>query len=923
MSANDFQHIKARFHALLDLDSSLREASLNQLLITEPSVGREVQRWLDAFDDNDLRAEADRIDPLLGIRLGAFVLTRRLGAGGMGVVYLGERDDGEVVQCVAIKLPGRLALLAMADTRIARERQLLASVSHPNVARLIDAGHSAQLGPWFAMEYVEGESIIHHADHARLDTSERIDLWLQVTDAVAHAHSHAIIHRDLKPANVLVDSHGNAKLLDFGIAKLIEEVAVDPAVTSVAFTARYASPEQIKGGFATTSTDVHGLGVLLYELLCGAPPFLDSGDLSLRQSIVTREPPSLRNALGQLADDEALRRAEARRVSVQHMRRSVDADIEAILAKALRKQPVERYASVTELAADVRRYRRGAPVIARRATLRYRVGSFVRRHRALTAGAAIAVLGLVAGLGVALQQRAEALQAGERASVQNQLLVGLFSAADPYNLRGSSLTVSEMLAAASNRTIAQEGLDPSLRAGLLDAIGHALFTLGRSQEADDALANAQASLVNADNAPQELKSRIALRQIAAGYELDRKEQALPALDDLWPQLQVGSLDLRIEALESRTHIRRAQGELSAALIDVEAALALCNPDCGAGSNGRLSLRLKRMDLLSELKQRDAALAEADAIWSEVSGLPESFDGIRVWVGRQRADVLTSAGRGAEAEKLLVDLAPRAERAYGSISNRQASMHASIEYAQRRRGHLRAAAESAARSAQIYAATLPGTIYEAFAHKVAGDNLRGLGDFDKAAEAFGRALVIYQRIDDAQSRSQALWCEMQIAFARYQSAPGAARRAAVEAAASRHLAVAGDDEAYRSSAIAVLAEVALTSGDTIAAHRHIDALSTRIAPGDDTSSQFGLGIYRVQLAQLEGRDGRSERDAVESIVRAIGDDALKRAEWTSLVASEAAAGQSDVACQQVRAAWLEVDPLQVALERQLSKLPHCR
>lgn len=336
----------------------------------------------------------DRGDALLGSRVGPYRLVARLGAGGMGVVYLAERED-DLRRRVAIKL-ARGALDAESLARFHAERRALASLSHPHIVTLLDGGATADGVPFLVMEYVEGLPLDEYCRQAQPSLRARLALFLEIASAIEYAHRHLVIHCDLKPANVLVTADGAVKLLDFGVAKLLAPGA-SPLLTRAGlrpFTPEYASPEQVRGEPVTTATDVYGLGLILYELVAGSPAY----------RVETQDPAAIVAAVCVLDVERPSRRNPA-----------VDADLDAITLKALRKQPQERYPSAAHMAEDVRRYLDGRPVAARRGTLRYRVGKFVQRNRTAAVAIAAGLLALVVGLGAALWQAHAAHAARQRA----------------------------------------------------------------------------------------------------------------------------------------------------------------------------------------------------------------------------------------------------------------------------------------------------------------------------------------------------------------------------------------------------------------------------------------------------------------------------------------------------------------------------
>jgi non-specific serine/threonine protein kinase/serine/threonine-protein kinase len=356
-------------------------------------------------------------------RVGAYRIVRELGQGGMGTVYLAVRDDDVFRKRVALKVLKRGMDTDGVVRRFRTERQILAGLDHPNIARLLDGGTTADGLPYLVMEYVEGTPLAEYAETRELDTTARLQLFLQLCAAIQYAHQSLVIHRDIKPANVLVTSDGVPKLLDFGIAKLLnadmlgQTLAMPTAPGLQLMTPEYASPEQVRGDQVTTATDVYSLGILLYELLTGRRPYhITSRAIPeivrvvcesepLRPSIaVTRQatPPDAA-ATGAAAHDTA---SPPRTRDSQRLRRRLEGDLDNIVMKAISKEPGRRYASVDQFAEDVRRHLAGLPVLARHDTLGYRAAKFVRRHRGPVAAAVAVLVALVAGIiGIAWQAR--------------------------------------------------------------------------------------------------------------------------------------------------------------------------------------------------------------------------------------------------------------------------------------------------------------------------------------------------------------------------------------------------------------------------------------------------------------------------------------------------------------------------------------
>jgi len=412
----------------LDLDPDARAMFLRSLPSTDPLVTRALRDLLREHErvlTSDFLEAAPAIDDvpysLRGHRVGAYTLERALGMGGMGTVWLARRSDGRFEASAAVKLVNLSVLDATARERFAREGSVLARLAHPHIARLFDAGITAAGQPFLVLEYVNGTRIDEYADAHRLDVRGRVELFIQVADAVAHAHTNLVVHRDLKPSNILVNDEGQVKLLDFGIAKLLRDESLGQDLTSPTappLTLRYAAPEQVADAPVSTATDVYALGVLLYELLAGYHPTIrDEGDpVAQMRVLAEREPLRLSEAVRLLADQSSgAGIARARGTTLDRLQRACRGDLNVIVARSLKKSPSERYATVTALADDLRRHLRNEPVSVRADSLPYRVRTFARRHRLGLAAAASVVVALIAGTAIALVQAHESTRQRDRA----------------------------------------------------------------------------------------------------------------------------------------------------------------------------------------------------------------------------------------------------------------------------------------------------------------------------------------------------------------------------------------------------------------------------------------------------------------------------------------------------------------------------
>ncbi|WP_299690087.1 serine/threonine-protein kinase [Hydrocarboniphaga sp.] len=362
-----------------------------------------------------------------GQLLGAYRLERALGSGGMGEVWLARRADGLFETPVALKLLHRHLVQSSVRERFIREGRILGELSHANVARLLDAGALASGQLYLAIEYVEGERIDLWCDQHRLDIRARLRLFLQVCDAVVHAHAHLVVHRDLKPTNILVSADGHVKLLDFGIAKLVLDEAGEAHQTELtrlggrALTPEFAAPEQVLGMAITTATDVYALGVILYQLLSGCRPYGVAGvtaSQAERQVLEIEPPPPSQARVAGETPEQARSRAALRSATPGQLRASLRGDLDTIVATALKKSPAQRYPSVPALAADLQAHLRDEPIRAVPDSLGYRLGKYLRRNRLALGVAATILVALTAGLSVALWQARAARLASAEASTR-------------------------------------------------------------------------------------------------------------------------------------------------------------------------------------------------------------------------------------------------------------------------------------------------------------------------------------------------------------------------------------------------------------------------------------------------------------------------------------------------------------------------
>ncbi len=548
-----WQRLLSLFDELGDLPSAERASRLAELHGEDPALAQRLAAMLASDDsdsgllDNSLQQLAPELHARLAgdldeasavdTRIGHYRLIQRIGSGGMGDVWLAERADGEYQQRVALKLLKRGMDTDAVLARFRRERSILARLAHPNIVRLLDGGVSTDGRPYYVMEHVDGESVTRHASGQALDVRARVALVVTISDAVAHAHAHLVVHRDLKPSNVLVDAKGTPHLLDFGIAKLLEESG-EQTLTGTGtrlLSPAYAAPEQIRGEPIGTGTDVYALGVLLFELLTGRLPHQRrSRNPDVLASGLTHETGERASqALAAVGDIQPLygRAGDGRQLS-----RELAGDLDVIVAKALQPEPARRYLTVSAMADDLRRWLAGQAITARPDSLGYRTGKFVRRNMLAVTAAVLVLASLVAGLAVALWQAGIAREQAQRAEQQvrrteqvKAFLIDLFRQNDPSLTQGQSLTGEQMLERSQANLETRFQDDP-------DTLGELLIAISEIRQAladwDLALDHAERGIVLLERTTQPGDSRLAKAYAARAGVYSMTDRSVEATADL-------------------------------------------------------------------------------------------------------------------------------------------------------------------------------------------------------------------------------------------------------------------------------------------------------------------------------------------------------------------------------------------------------
>lgn len=581
--------LESLFDAALSLPETARESFIAESSSHDATLESELRALLAAHALSEsafaspMRSERHASERWVGSRLGSWEIGKQIGSGGMGTVHEAVRADDQYRQRVAVKFLNRSAEGGVAARRFRAERQMLASLQHPNIASLVDGGVTPNGMPYFVMEYIDGEPITRWCDARAMSVDDRLVLFGQVCAAVRAAHQKLIVHRDLKPGNILVTTDGAVKLLDFGVAKLMrDEQVVDlPTATQIghrAFTPEYAAPEQVTGGAVDTTADIYALGVVLFEMLTGRRPFdLQGKSLAEMERIVVETPAPRPSSM---LDEQRARVLGER--SLTRARRNVEGDLDAIVLMALRKEPERRYASVDALVRDVTHHLDEQPVQARPDSLGYRVRKFVRRRKLETLAAGIAVASLVAGTVVATRQarraereRAVATAQQTRAEEVTNFLMTMLNSSNPESL-GKDVTMRTVLDSAVIRADSMH-VAPELEAEIRAVMGNAYLALGELDIAEKQfaldLAARRRHAPGGDYLTGVTYSKLALvAETRGNYAL--ADSILQKAESLY--VRFPHVDKREEAtaFENRGRVLYLQGKTPEALVQFRRSLAL-------------------------------------------------------------------------------------------------------------------------------------------------------------------------------------------------------------------------------------------------------------------------------------------------------------------------------------------------------------
>ena len=827
-----------------------------------PHLAEALQRLLQdrgAIETADfLGAGAARSMLHTGTLLGPWRLQRELGRGGMASVWLAQRADGAHQRPVALKLPHRVFGTSVISERFARERDILSTLQHPNIAQVLDAGEAAGQ-PWLALEYVAGLPITEHALAAGLDTRARLALCLPVLQAVQHAHSQLVIHRDLKPANVLVAADGTVKLLDFGVAKLLAQdgASTEGALTQVggrAMTPQYASPEQVAGRPLGAASDVYSLGVLLYELLTGRLPY------TLQRSSAA-------------ALEEAILQAQVQRpsqaVTEPRTARALRGDVDTIVMKALAVQPAQRYTSAAALADDIQRHLQSLPIHARPARLAYRAGRWLRRHALAASAATALVLALAAGLASTLWQAERANREARSAQASSDFLARLFEAGDTRSHAPDAIartTALELIQRGHQRLATELADAPEARARLLGT-----------------LADLYAGMGQLERAVQAQQEGVAAWRLLPGQAL-----------------QVAAGMARVSGwLLAMDRDAEAEAQARAGLALLAAETSAMGPPSAAAERERGHLHTRLGDVLY---RRDTAQAEREyrsavALLSRHPVKEDEYPGALNGL----AWVLMAKGEIAEALQLLQTMRSERVKRWGADTMLVAAVDRDLAQFQSAAGQLDEALQTSSRvMAALQRSADPASVELTTAQFGHGVILQDLGRHAEALAVFQATEKAFAARGDGnfvyRAGSQAAAAASLLELGRLAEARPLAQQAAqalgeklpehgmtVHAltAQARVLALDGrfaeaeqlytrlhslraKDAPFRSRGRAMLfvrqAEMALQRGDTAAASAHLDAAAAAIQPA---SPWYAKVLDLVAARRAQGRAAAAPTSAASA------------------------------------------------------------
>ena len=755
MEASRWRQVSVLLDQLLELSGPARAARLAVLRAQDAALADTLERLLvHEQASHEFMAQplwtAPPEESRIGARVGPYRLLRPLGEGGMGEVWLAERADGLYERQVALKLLRSGYADPGLRQRFAREREILARLQHPHLAQLFDAGVDLQGQPYLALAYVEGEPITDHCRRLGLPLERRLQLMLQVCAVVSHAHANLIVHRDLKPSNILVTPQGEVKLLDFGIATLLDPGQADPVLhpptQTRAFTLHYAAPEQVRGDPVTTLTDVYSLGVVLFEVITGQKPYRlrRNSDAEWERSILEVNAPRASSVLGALPGERAL----ARRVR---------GDLDTILLKAMQKNAAQRYASAEALAQDLRRFLEGRPIHARPQHVGYRLRRYIGRHRWGVGFASLAVLALTSLSFTALWQAQQARREIARAQAMQDFTVGLFDQA--AGVRHGSFDLRQLLASGQQRGETELADQPLSLAELEGVIGRLRIGMGDYQQALQTLDQQRALLEQVDAVPPMLQLDAVTQRGRALRMLGRSRECVTHLTPMQALALAQRTRLPATVAEYHTQLGRCQqllGYRDEARAAFDAALGL-RRDVLADPGGTAESLADLAALDTEDGHAQAALARYRQALALLQAPASERHPQRIVLRRYLGETLAAQGDLDGAEQALRQAWAEAFNQYGPDHPETLSIRRLRALVALQRGEL---GYADAQLQQVHALTRRGLGEH---HRDTGLTWHALGrvalergDAAAAVEDFRRSVAIWRQPDCVRLLPQGLY-----------------------------------------------------------------------------------------------------------------------------------------------------------------------
>ncbi len=693
MTAERYNQIQMLFDKAVELESGKREEYLKQECGNDRELYDEVMSLLSADEKSHSifsGSAADYIpaDKIIieGRIFGNYRAVRQIGTGGMGTVFLAERADGVYEQKVALKIVKPGMNTGEIISRFESERQILARLQHPNIARLIDGGISDTGLPYFTMEYVEGKPITEYCDDKNLSIENRLKLFKKVCEAVLYAHQNLVIHRDIKPGNILVKGDGTVKLLDFGIAKVFVEEENQESLTLTGMrvmTPEYASPEQVRGEPVSTATDIYSLGIILYQLLSGCPPYeiRATSALELEKAICLTEPqkPSIiitkvsYPGSGDASKTSTGYITSKRSTSLAKLRKRISGDLDNICLTAIRKEPERRYASIAQFISDIENHLNGLPVSARKSTAAYRTRKFIQRHKTGVFAAAAALI-IIASMTTYYTVRL----AGERDRAQleadkskkvSEFLTGIFQLSDPEYSKGESITARELLDNGVKKIENELSGQPEVLADMLEVTGNVYKSLGMYKTALDLINRAYKlnDSIMGENSPETVKTLNDLANL--NYDMGDYDAAIEKFRKAIGQRKNIFGEESPETAESMNDLAmvlRDEGKYDESEKLLSSALAIRKEKLSANS----SETAQTMSSLALVKKDKAEYKDAEKLFKESLAISEKLYGkvhpaVTETLGNL-AVLLQETGRYEEASKIFNEVLEIDKKLFGEL-----------------------------------------------------------------------------------------------------------------------------------------------------------------------------------------------------------------------------------------------------------------